>query len=115
MKVIKIDIPIYFGYLRVVITDNFKKSADKLKVDDEGLELNSYGAFVCSSKDDRGISYFNVFFHEDVDHDLIAHEVVHLVNAIYAERHIKLDIHNDEPQAYLTGWITGEIYKALKR
>lgn len=115
MKVITVDIPIYHGYLRIVITKDFIKAAKKLKIDDEGNDLSTFGSFVCTSKDNIGHSQYNIFLNKDIDHDLLAHEVVHLVNAICVERKIKLDPFNDEPQAYLTGWITGEIYKVLNK
>lgn len=110
----KIRIPIYHGILRIVITDDFIASAKALKIDDEGLNLSSFGAFVCTSTDKNKETLFNVFFRPDVAHDLIAHEVVHLVNAIYISRRITLDPNNDEPQAYLTGWISGQVYKVLQ-
>lgn len=113
MTIKKISIPIYQGYLRIFVNQDFEEAAQIAGVSDEGNDLNSFGAFVSTSK--IGVHHcFNVFFRENVDCSLIAHEVVHLVNAIYAERHMKLDIHNDEPQAYLTGWITEQIYKTLK-
>jgi hypothetical protein len=43
----------------------------------------------------------------------IAHEVVHLKNYIYSDCSIQLDRNNDEPEAYLTGWLFDEIYKFL--
>jgi len=115
MRVVKLDIPIYQGYLRIVITKDFVKAAKKLNIDDEGNDLNLFGAFVTLSRDKRGIPIYNVFFHKNVGHNLLAHEVCHLVNFIFSDRKIKLDILNDEPQAYLTGWVTAEIYKALKK
>lgn len=114
MKITKISIPIYCGYLRIVVNEDLYEAAKAVGVDDEGNELNDFGAFVTTSKIGPH-SCFNVFFRPNVCHMLIAHEVVHLVNAIYVERHIKLDVLNDEPQAYLTGWITEQIYKTLKK
>ena len=45
---------------------------------------------------------------------LIAHESVHLVNHLFEDWGIKLDLDNDEPQAYLTGWFVEQIDKFLK-
>ncbi len=115
MKVIKVPIPIYHGYLRIVIAKDYVKAATALKIDNEGNDLNKLGAFVCTSEDDLGHECYNVFLHKDIDHDLLAHEVVHLVNSIYVRKKIILCPHNDENQAYMTGWITGEIYKALNK
>lgn len=111
----KIIIPIYFGYLQIVVAEDFVVAANKLNISDEGFKLNTLGAFVSTSDDDLGHECYTLFIQPDVDHDLIAHEVVHLVNEFYIKRGIKLDLYNDEPQAYLTGWITGEIYKVLKK
>jgi len=36
---------------------------------------------------------------------IIAQELVHLKNYIYQDKGIKLDRFNDEPEAYLTGWL----------
>ena len=115
MKVLKIDIPIYFGYLRIITCEDFAIAAKKLNISDEGRNLSLYGAFVCVSRDKDSIAEFNVFFRPDVEADLIAHEVVHLVNAIFIDKGITLCPRNDEAQAYLTGWVTKEIYKALKK
>lgn len=51
---------------------------------------------------------------DEITHALIAHEIVHLVSAICEFVHMKFDFDNDEPVAYLTGWLSNEIYKALK-
>lgn len=115
MKVFKVDIPIYHGYLRIVVAKDFMKAAKKLNVPDEGNDLNRFGAFVCTSEDDLGYECYNLFLRKDIGNDLIAHEVVHLINAIYVRKKIKLCPNNDEPQAYMTGWITNEIYKALNK
>ena len=116
MKVFKIDIPIYYGYLRIIICEDFVKAAKKLNIDDEGDDLSIFGAFVCTSYDEYKNPHYNVFMESDIEVDLIAHEVVHLVAQIFESRHISLNLQNDdEPFAYMTGWVTKEIYKALKK
>lgn len=113
MKISTIEIPIYFGDLRIIFTTDFVATAKELNIDDEGNDLTSMGAFVSSWTSGIGLTTYNVMMDPDIDHDLIAHEVVHIVNSIYVERRMKLDPHNDEPQAYLTGWVTKQIYNAL--
>lgn len=44
-------------------------------------------------------------------HSVIAHECVHLANLIFNYVGVKLDSHNDEAQAYLTGYIFETIEK----
>ena len=116
MKIITKEIPIYFGFLRIVITSDFKVAVKKLKLDTDGLNPDHYGAFVHRSRrinDD--IPIYTIVLEQDCPADLIAHEVVHLVNSVYLTINAQLDRHNDEPQAYLTGWFVKEIYKALKQ
>jgi hypothetical protein len=114
MKVVKVNIPIYFGYLRIVIAKDFTKAAKKIKYKTD-LDLSLYGAFVYADHNNKGITVYTVFFRPNASHSGIAHEAVHLVNHIFRDRHMLLDTENDEPQAYLTGWINNEIYKALKK
>lgn len=115
MKVITKSIPIYFGYFRIVITKDFKKAFKKLKVDDEGINLSNYGAFSGNDVTDDGFFRYTIFMKPDIYPDLIAHEVVHLVNRLFIDTHIKLSRKNDEPQAYITAWFVSEIHKALKK
>lgn len=42
---------------------------------------------------------------------IIAHEAKHLVNNIFIEIHHELDRYNDEPEAYLLGWIVNRIHE----
>jgi hypothetical protein len=43
----------------------------------------------------------------------IAHEIVHLKNMVFQDIQAKLDAENDEPEAYLTGYLFDEIYNFL--
>lgn len=114
MKVITKSIPIYYGYLRIVVTKNFKKAFKKLKVDDEGINLSNYGAFTGNDITEEGYFRYTVFIKPDIEPDLIAHEVVHLVNRFCIDHHIKLSRKKDENQAYITAWFVREIHKSLK-
>ena len=114
MKVIKTEIPIYFGYLRIVLTRNFNKAAKKLKCKTH-LNLSDYGAFVYPSKDKKGLTIYTVVLNPKPSHTVIAHEVVHVVNAIYEDRGMSLQVKDDEHQAYLTGWVTQQIYNSIKK
>lgn len=50
-----------------------------------------------------------------LDVNTIAHESIHIKNAVLRHAGIKHDFDNDEAEAYLTGWIAEQIYKAWKR
>jgi hypothetical protein len=107
-----IDIPIYFGYFRIIVADDFSDvhlgGATHLK------DVKYYSAFVFTDYTPKDIQRFTIVVKPKTTHSIIAHEVVHLVNSLFVGRGITLDAHNDEPQAYLTGWFTKEIYKFIK-
>lgn len=115
MKITTIDIPIYFGYFRIVVTKNFKKAVKKLNIDTKGMNVKNYGAFADNDTTDEGYFRYTVLLPPKPSHSLIAHEAVYLVNSLFINVGITPCRINDEPQAYLTGWFVGEVYKALKR
>lgn len=109
----KYSIPIYFGYLIIVFTDDIQKVSDKYQL---GLNDQDYSAFVKEKSTKRGVSrYFIIFNKSEVTHSIIAHEVVHCAHWIFSDRCVKADLLNDEPLAYLVGWITNRVYKAASK
>lgn len=107
MKSKTVDIPIYFGKLTIINTTNFEKINKKYHTK---INKNLYDAVVFKSN--KNNEYIVVL--KKIDWSVIAHEVVHLVNNIFIDTGIQLDRINDEPQAYLTGWIFTEIIEFLK-
>ena len=107
MKEKTIDIPIYFGKLTIITTDSWSKVN---LLYNTKIDSKLYDAVVFEIKDND--EYIVAI--KKVEWSIIAHEVVHIVNAIFLNCGIELDRHNDEPQAYLTGWIINEIDKHLK-
>ena len=97
-----------------MIAKDFAKAAKRVGYETK-VDLSLYGAFVYSGHTKSKVDIYTVFLKPKATHSSIAHEVVHIVNAIYDDRGMKLDVHEDEPQAYLTGWITAQIYKAIKK
>lgn len=108
-------IPIYFGYLRIVIADDFQEALVKLKQSDKLKNANDYDGFAYPDKTKSGVNRYTIFLHANAGHSIIAHEVVHAVNALYIDSGMQLDRHNDEHQAYIAGWFTEQVYKALKK
>ena len=105
MRKKSIKIPIYFGKLTFVITDDFKKVDKVFKTE---IGNKNYDGVFFEMQDEYVIAL------KKTDISVIAHECVHAVNAIYLNCHIELDRVNDEPQAYLMGWIIGELDKFIK-
>lgn len=107
MKSKEVPIPIYFGKLIIILTNDWKEvdRAYNTKIDE-----NLYDAVVFEIKDKD--EYIVAI--KKIKWSVIAHEVVHIVNAIFLSCGVELDRHNDEPQAYLTGWLINEIDKFLE-
>lgn len=77
----------------------------------ETNSLEDFGAVTL--KDEKKYRHYVVAF-TDADHlSNIAHEIVHIKNYIFLDCAMLLDRYNDEPEAYLTGWLFDEIYKFL--
>ncbi|WP_347216529.1 hypothetical protein [Chryseobacterium sp.] len=109
MKVHKHQVPLYFQFLNIVVTENFTESLDKLKLTyDKSDPVNKWESFV-------GFEYGKIwiFVRSKTDVSVIAHEAVHIVNYVFKQAHISLDLDNDEPQAYLMGWVVDKIIKAI--
>lgn len=89
-----ITIPLYFERLKIVVVDK--------------LDKPDYAAYVSLQKN-------LVVLHLTplASAGVVAHEAVHIVNHIFQQCDIMLDIHNDEPQAYLTGWVVDQITNVL--
>lgn len=104
----KIKIPIYGCELTMILYDNLDYIEKKYNTH----SLKDFGAVTL--KDDNSYRHYIVAF-TDADHlSNIAHEIVHLKNFIYLDCAMELDRHNDEPEAYLTGWLFDLIYNFIK-
>lgn len=105
MRVKKVLIPIYFGTLIMVQDNDFTKASYRF-----GVELdNLFEAVVFHKITKDGFTEYYVVFKENPSLQVIVHEIVHIVNRIYSDRNIRLDPLNDEPQAYLSGWVMKQI------
>lgn len=112
-KVKRYDIPIYFGYLYVVLSDNFQESAEKLHLPVGETPLKCFGACTWGKHNKKNVTEYFLFFPPDPSHMSIAHESLHVVNWIFNDRNIKLDVVYDEPQAYLLGWVVTKVYESI--
>jgi hypothetical protein len=104
-----IKIQIYHCWLTIIVAENFDYVEKKYNT----VPLGEYGAVTLKDLDQY--RHFVMAF-TDKDHlSNIAHEIVHLKNYIYSEVNAKLDTDNDEPEAYLTGYLFDEIYNFLHK
>ena len=111
MKRKTIKIPIYFGDLILYQVADL----EELRSKHELTKVSSYGAIMWDEVTDSGYLKYHIAFLEDVDHDIIAHESLHLVSRIFRHRGMTMDVYNDESQCYLLGWIITQCYKFLDK
>jgi len=103
-----IEIPIYYGKLTMFISDDLTHIEKKYKT----KSLKDFGAVTL--KDESKYRHYVVAFTDKEHLSNIAHEIVHLKNHIFLDCAMELDRYNDEPEAYLTGWLFDEIYKFIQ-
>lgn len=110
MKKKKIKIPIYYGDLFLIQTDDFEKVEKKYNL------TSLHGVYACAWDNPKknGESRFYMLFSYDCDPVDIAHEALHVTNFICKSRNISVDMNNDEPRAYLLGWIVQQCHDFLK-
>lgn len=103
-----IDIPIYQCNLTIILDKDLSYVEKKYGT----KSLSNYGAVTMRVPNEFG-EYIMAF--EYTKGTIIAHEIVHLKNYIYQDRCIELDRFNDEPEAYLTGWLFEQIETILNK
>jgi hypothetical protein len=105
MKSKIIKVPIYLSNILVINTLDYKDVNAFYGTDiDESL----YSAVVFEDKKGKIVLAI-----QEKRLDIIAHEIVHIVNMIFKRCGVQLDLDNDEPQAYLTGYIFKEVIKFI--
>ena len=107
-------IPIYVSRLHIAFSGDVIKDKDALNKRFPET-INEKGDF-CALTDNRGNHLLVVFNMKNLKDETtlietIAHESLHLTSFLFLRKGIKPDLNNDEPQAYLLGWLVGEIYK----
>ncbi len=109
MKKKTIDIPIYGCSLTMILDKDLTFVEKTYKTRD----LTDFGAVVL--KDKSKYRHYVVAFTDKTHLSNIAHEIVHLKNHIFLDCAMKADRYNNEPEAYLTGWLFDEIYNFFNR
>jgi hypothetical protein len=110
MKSKTINIPIYECGLTIILTDDLNEVVKKYKL--EG-NWDNFGALTFGDKLKH--RHYVVAFTDASHLSNIAHEIVHIKNYIFHGINAKIDIDNDEPEAYLTGWLFDKIYDFLTK
>lgn len=110
MYIKKIKIPIYSAILKIIITDDpeYKDVNKKFKTRANA----NYDAFTFTDIENGD---FCIVVAPDTTNSTVCHECVHLTNYVFKYYGVKLDLKNDESQAYLTGWFFDNIESTMKK
>lgn len=100
----RIKIPYYSGEILVFIVED-KITLNSYSLDKKELDGYTY----------RDGSFYVMVLHKKSLTSTIVHESIHIVNFIFKDRGVKLDINNDEHQAYFTTWVFEECEKVLNK
>jgi hypothetical protein len=112
----RIPVNPYTVELWVLITDDPYFECGRLNQKFKGLEFRWEGDAAAMTNDFYNDNYLLVVFNanSNVDVNTICHEVVHIKNRINHHAGIMHDPDNDEPEAYLSGWIAEQIETAWR-
>lgn len=105
MKKTKIEIPIFATYLLIYKTDKWNVINETYNTD---IDNGTYAVTFPYTDENHFVQYVAAF-KEKPTNAIIAHECVHLVNLLFKTVGAKLDVDNDEVQAYLTEWFFEQI------
>lgn len=107
----RVPIPLYLGYLDIILCVDLNQAARSYSNYNlpKDVDYNKHGAFVESYTDKDGQMNCGVFISPNCSLSLIVHEAVHIKNLIFLNISHTQDPRNDEPEAYLMGWIVDQI------
>jgi hypothetical protein len=110
------EIPLYSGYFVIILTnsiDNLQKYIPNVKTNNREVYAHS---FYENYKGHEGfIVALNFHNNSKIRHGVITHEAYHTANFIASARGLIADFDNDEPVAYLAGWVANEIYDFINK
>ncbi len=112
----KIRIAPYSANLWLLITNNPTFEIYKLNQQYKELQWTWEDGCAAVTASDfigpNGNALLVVFDAKHFEAGFVTHEVIHIKNAVFKHAGLKHDSENDEPEAYLCGWLAEEIHKA---
>lgn len=109
MKV-RIKNPIYKSDLIIIQDKSIQKVIDTYNID---WDANGFDGVSFRYPKKNGYLQYVIILTDPVNINIIAHEALHIVNYMFQDFGIVYDVDNDEPAAYLLGWIVNEITKCV--
>jgi hypothetical protein len=109
----KFKVPIYFGYLEVYVSDDWKATSDKYNLKITDKYVNGYDGLADGITYKNGLNRYWIIVTPKTSVSTLAHESVHIASFIFLNAGVIADYNNDEPYAYMVGWIFNKVYKTF--
>lgn len=110
MNITTIELPIYDLEI-VIIIDKWQEANKKFKLRFTESEYEAAAWTIYDEPYLSGSEIFMLFKEDSLDYNTILHELTHCISGVCKLRDIKLDKDNDEPIAYLQGYIGEKLLK----
>lgn len=104
-----IEIPIYDIDVIVIIDSNWVDVNEKFELDLSENDLKAEAWTICD--EGRFNEIYVLFKPETIDNETLLHELFHIISRICEARDIVMDHKNDEPLAYLQGYIGQRVFE----
>lgn len=108
-KKYSINIPIYEVKINLYFTDNIGYVYNNILKFEEDKDTSQ------ALSGTHNAALFIIFTYEYLDINTITHETFHILSEIMNSRDVKYDHYNDEPWAYLNGYINEKIFEICKK
>ena len=108
------NVPLYGGKVHIVFTsddDPYNASKKFFNCDNEDLK----GCKAATLTNQAYNNVYHVVLSSIATDGSIAHECLHVVNLIFEHAGITPDLRNDEPAAYLIGWLVDRVYECYDK
>ena len=108
-------IPTFYVTIKIMVADKMVHMlSDKIfELDENRDSYEKTAAALCTTyKDDIYLCLPN---HSNFAAEFMIHEIIHAKNFIYSKRGVKLDVDNDENEAYLVQYIYSKCEDAKKK
>lgn len=107
----KIKIPIYNSSIVLIQVKKLKNIPKKYN---PNFDTFGYDGLVWNCDSENGYRYFCLAVTPKIKTHQISHECNHIRDEIFLHHGIKYDLNNQEPAAYLLGWLVKMCHKHLK-
>jgi len=111
MNITTIELPIYNLDIVFIIQDNWESCIKKFKLDLDSSYLEAHAVTTVHKEYKEKHEIFLLLKPKYLDYNTLCHELMHLVMYICDLKGIRPEQDNDEPLAYLQGYLAEELFK----